>query len=377
MSSARICIGHVVHAFSVGGEERELANIVRYGDGVRCRHVIVALTEVGDFGKDLPQDRCTVVALRKQPGNDWSIPGKLATIFKREQVTVVHARGWATLVETALAAWWARVPIRIYAFHGKTISELSGLSLKRRLLQALAIRLYTRLVTLNRLMQQDLARECWLPRSRIAVIRNGIDSSQFRPKEDRKALRQRYGIPGDQFVVGTVGRLDPVKNHEGLLAAVRQLCDAGHSIYVLIVGEGEHRGVLECEIKRLNLQGHVCLFGFSDRVADLLNCMDAYVQSSWYEGASHTIVEAMACGVPVIASRVGGTSEFFHLSQQDMLFDPHEVAQLTARLLRVMQDKVFRYQYTREIRESALERFSVTAMVGSYEKLYAGEAVDL
>lgn len=363
-------IGHTIYAFKDGGMERGLLNIVNYGDHDRFRHVILCLTETGAFGSWVRAPACVVVELHKKPGNDLRLPWRIAAAARRHGIDIFHARGWPTLVETALAARLAGVRATIYGFHGKTLEDLQGIGSLRRWVQKGVIRCYQRVVTLNHGMQADLAAECGLPKDRIQVIANGVDADFFRPREDRCALRAAFGLPADRFIIGNVARLDLVKNHEVILRAIRRLREYQAKPFFLLIGEGHHRSALEREITRLRVGADVRLFGYSDRIPELLNCMDLYVQSSFYEGFSNTVIEAMACGIPVLATDVGGTTDLFAAGQHGFFFHPQDDKTLAALIMRMQQDSLLRHTMAKQARRHVVEHFSVHAMVHSYEAMY-------
>ena len=221
-----VTVGHTLYAFKEGGMERGLLNIINYGSSERFRHVILCLTEAGAFADRLRSPNCEVVELRKKPGNDFQLPKRIATEVRRRHIDVLHARGWAALVETALASRLSRVRGAIYGFHGKTLDDLRGVSFKRRLLQKIFIRFYHRVVTLNSRMRTDFASESGLSEQRIRIIANGVDTELFRPREDRLALRATFAVPPDRFVIGNVARLDAVKNHQVIFRALHSLRNA-------------------------------------------------------------------------------------------------------------------------------------------------------
>lgn len=368
--SDRIVVGHMIYAFTVGGEERELLNIIRYGNKDQYDHVIVCFTKVGAFGEEAQRLGLRVLTLNKKPGNDFSLPLRIAKIIRMYGIHILHARGWATLVEAALASKLARVRGSLYAFHGRTYDELQRRNIKRQIIQSLFVRSYDRVVTLNSLMKKEFSRECRLREDKIDVIANGIELDKFSPSSNRSALRKAHGIPLDRFVIGNVGRLDPVKNQETLLRAVYGLRQRGRRPYLIIVGEGQSRGALENLTDRLGLREDVCLYGFSDRVPELLNCMDLYVQSSLYEGSSHTLVEAMACGVPVVATDVGGTADLFEDGREGFRVNPRDENALLELIAKIQDDPKLRRTLGLQARDRACKLFSVEIMVSRYEQLY-------
>ena len=368
--NGRITVGHTIHAFRDGGMERGLLNLINYGDRDHFRHVILCLTDAGAFAKLVSSPNCHIVELKKREGNDWRLPWRIAQEARRHAVDVLHARGWPAMVETAMGARLAHVYSTVYTFHGKTFEDLQGVSFKRRWIQRAAIRCYQRVLTLNGCMRADLAAECSLAESLIQIVTNGVDAEIFRPGADAKELRGVFGLPTDRIILGNVARLDPVKNHEVILRALARISNRDRRPFFLLVGDGPHRATLQQVIGQLGLTPDVRLFGYSDRIPALLNCMDVYVQSSFYEGFSNTVLEAMACGVPVLATDVGGTRDVLQEGREGLFFRPGDVEKLTALILRLAGDVRLRRALGECGRRRVEEFFTVQSMVQKYESIY-------
>jgi sugar transferase (PEP-CTERM/EpsH1 system associated) len=366
-----ITIGHVIYAFHDGGMERGLLNLINYGDRDHFHHVILCLTDAGAFAKLLASPTCTVVELRKREGNDWRLPWRIARVARQRTFDVLHARGWPTLVETAIAARLAKVSATVYGFHGKTFDDLQGIGFKRRWLQKVGIRSYKNIVTLSPRLRSEFAAECGIKEEKIRLIANGVDVQKFRPCDDQDALRSRFGIPLNRFIVGNVARLDPVKNHEIFMRVLERLKKRADCPFFLVVGEGSHRAALEAEAARLELGAHIRLFGYSEHIAELLNCMDLYVQPSLYEGFSNTILESMACGLPVLATDVGGSADLFSAGQEGFFFRPEDDETLTSLIVQLQHNAPLRYGMGRRARSRAVEHFSICRTVCQYEVMYA------
>ena len=364
-------VGHVLYALTAGGMERGVLNIV---DGVSpgFRHLIICLTAV-DVTSPEVAPRCEIVELNKANGNDWRIPGRIAAVAKRARLDILHARGWPTLLETAIGARLAGVRGTVYSFHGRTIQELGGIPRRRRWAQRVVVPRYRRIVTLNPRMRQEFAAECRLPEARIELIANGVETTRFRPLDGKQQLRARFGVPGDRFIVGNVARLDAVKNHILILRAAKRCAEQGLLPFVLLVGEGPHRAAIEAEIARLGMNSHVRLYGHSADVPELLNCLDVYVQASLYEGFSNTLLEAMACGVPVVASDVGGTADIVRDGVEGRLFSCGDEIALAARLMSMGSEPGGRVMGAAG-RDLVCKKYSLRLMVARYEALYAGLA---
>lgn len=366
----RISVGHAIYSFKDGGMERGLLNVINHSDPERFRHVILCLTESGAFAEHLKAPDCLVVNLQKKEGNDVRLPKRLAAAARQHELDILHARGWPTLVETAVAALLANVTTTVYGFHGKTIDDLQGIGFVRRLAQQLFIRCYSRVITLNQLMANDFGRECGLPPDQIRIIANGVDIHHFSPRTDRSDLRARFGLSPDRLILGNVARLDPVKNHDVIIRALYRLRQHPSRPFVLLVGEGGHRPVLEEQIKALGVTEDVRLLGYSDQIPALLNCMDLYIQSSLYEGFSNTVLEAMACGVPVIATRVGGTPDLFTDGEQGFLFPSGDESALVTLITQLADSPVLRRSMADRARRHVVDRFSVNTMARNYDALY-------
>jgi sugar transferase (PEP-CTERM/EpsH1 system associated) len=351
--------------------ERGLLNLINYGDQDRFRHVIICLTEAGAFSKLLNSPNCRVIELRKRDGNDWRLPWWIAKAGRQHSVDIFHARGWPTLLETAIGARLAKVSATVYGFHGKTFDDLQGIGFKRRWLQKVGIRAYKNIVTLNPRMRTELAAECGVKEETIHLIANGVDVEKFRPYDDQDALRSRFGIPLDRFIIGNVARLDPVKNHDIFMRVLQRLKNRADCPCFLVVGEGSHRPALETEAARLGLDAHIRFFGYSEHIAELLNCMDLYVQPSLYEGFSNTILEAMSCGLPVLATDVGGSADLFSAGQEGFFFRPEDDETLTSLIDQLQHNSPLRYGMGRRARSRAIEHFSICRTVCQYEVMYA------
>ena len=351
--------------------ERGLLNLVNYGHQDRFRHVIMCLTEAGEFSRQIKSDTCRVIEFHKKPGNDLSLPSQIAQAVRDHGISLLHARGWPTLLETALAARLAGIDATVYGFHGKTVNELAGIGVGRRLAQAIAIRSYSAVITLNSRMRHELSREAFLSESSITVIPNGVDCQAFCPQGRKPELRSRYGLPQHRLIVGNIARLDPVKNHGIILRALSRVSAKLERPYFLLVGDGEERTALDNMINELGLRQDVRMIGFSAQVAEMLNCMDIYVQSSFYEGFSNTILEAMACGLPVVSSDVGGSRDIVCENREGLFFDPQDEGGLV-QALRVLQcDAEKLASFGQAARDRAVRDFSIARMVSEYETMYS------
>jgi glycosyltransferase involved in cell wall biosynthesis len=223
-------------------------------------------------------------------------------------------------------------------------------------------------------MSRDLAD--WLqsavrvPGSRIRQAYSGVDTGRFRPATTSEIAARAAHI----VRIGTVGRLDPVKNHAALLKSVRAILDRrselGTVLRLTIVGDGPQRAALESMTRELGLEGKVEFTGTRDDTADLMRTFDVFVLASMNEGISNTILEAMATGLPVLAARVGGNPELVVPDVTGLLYDPADGEGLTAGLTRYIDEPALRDAHGRAGRERVLANFSLDSMIQRYLDIY-------
>jgi glycosyltransferase involved in cell wall biosynthesis len=201
-------------------------------------------------------------------------------------------------------------------------------------------------------------------RKRITQIYNGVDIDRFRPRADSR-VRAELGIGAHAFVAGIVARLDPIKDHETLLESFARLHEKRPDSVLLVVGEGPHADALQ----RLAGPG-VRLLGHREDVPELMGALDVFVLPSRNEGISNTILEAMAAGLPVVASRVGGTPELLDDGVEGRLFDAGDVGGLFEALRGYLDDASLRESHGAAGRARVCERASIRAMVEAYEAVW-------
>jgi glycosyltransferase involved in cell wall biosynthesis len=201
------------------------------------------------------------------------------------------------------------------------------------------------------------------------TIHNGVDAHRFRD-DDRETGRQALGMPADAVVVGTVGRLDPVKDQLGLLEAFARLAKTDSRAVLAIVGDGPCREALEARARMPDLAGRVRLYGERHDVPVLLQGLDVFVLPSIAEGISNTILEAMATGVPVVATRTGGNPELVEDAVTGMLVPVGRPEALAEALRAYVTDPHLRALHGKAARQRVLEEFALGRMARRYADLY-------
>ncbi|XXX72122.1 glycosyltransferase [Sorangium sp. So ce134] len=361
----RIAVVHVVSSFQTGGAEQVVVDLAASQRAAGHDVLAVAIAEDPD-GPRAEQLRRRGVEVRlvpKCPGFDGTLTARLAALFATKGVTLVHAHNQLSLVYAAPAGWLHRVPV-IHTKHGVS-QDMQGRGWLRSAASAfvdahVAVSQPTAAAVLGR-------REVEPPK--LHVVANGIDLSRFAPDPAARArVRAELAIPQDAWVVGSVGRLSPVKNHELLVrAAARALPGSGR---LLVVGDGPERARLVALARELGVSERVLFAGERHDVPALLAALDVFALPSLSEGLPLALLEAMATGLPAVASDVGGVPTALVHGETGFLVPSGEVAPLAARLSELMADPALAARMGRCGRAIALRRYSAARMAERYMDLY-------
>ncbi len=227
------------------------------------------------------------------------------------------------------------------------------------------------LLTTSRAIKELLATRLKVPPTRIFAIPTGVSLAEFAPREADPAGRERLGIPPDAFVFGTVAVLRSWKGHLFLLEALKELWRNGAAAYLVLVGEGPYRVVIEEKMAELGLTDWVRLVGYQDEVAGWLALMDAVVLASYaHEGVPQALVQALALAKPVVGTAVGGIPEVVIHEQTGLLVPPRDPRALAQAMRQLMEDPEYGRELARRGRELVVAQFSLEQMAVTVEAVY-------
>jgi sugar transferase (PEP-CTERM/EpsH1 system associated) len=372
----RILVAHVVHRFDVGGLENGVVNLINHLPPARYAHAVVALTEVTDFKRRIVRDDVTFHSMGKPPGHGMAIYRDLLRLFRTLGPTIVHTRNIGAS-EAHLPARLAGVPVRIHGEHGWEVQDVAGGKRTHHWQRRLLRPLIHRHVALSGEIRRYLETRVGVDPTDIAQICNGVDVERFSPRIGERSGPVAERFPDDVFVVGTVGRLSPVKHQRLLvdafaLAADRLPLDVAGKLRLVVAGDGPDRQSLERQVAGSGLADRVWLAGARDDVSALMANFDVFVLPSLAEGISNTILEAMACGLPVIATDVGGNGELVDATTSGTLVRSDDADAMANVICGYALDPARIEREGRAARARAIARFSIDTMVARYDELYEG-----
>lgn len=368
----RPLIVHVLYRLQVGGLENGVVNLVNLLPQARYRHAIVCLSEATGFRDRIRRNDVAVYEMHKRPGQDFALWGRLYRLFREIRPAVVHSRNIGCL-EAQIPAWLARVPCRVHGEHGWDISDPDGSNRNYRWLRRLHAPLVHRFVALSREIEEYLLQRVGIRRDKVVRIYNGVDSERFHPGGDGGALPEGFG-GADRVIFGTVGRMHGVKDQTNLCRAFILLCeqhpDLAPAMRLVMVGDGPLREPCVEMLADAGLSAQAWLPGSRDDVAELLRSLDVFVLPSQAEGISNTILEAMASGLPVIATAVGGNGELVATGQTGSLVPPGDPQALAEQMARYAADPHLRRSHGTAANERIASEFSMARMLAAYRTVY-------
>ena len=358
---------HVLSSFGLGGQERVALDLAvgQKADGHRPIAITLEPGDPGPVGQEFRDAGVEVRHLPKRPGFDVRLAFQLGDLFRREHADVVHTHNPQPLIYSGVGARLNRAAL-VHTKHGMNPDT----SRRVRLRQA-AAKLVDAFVAVSEPTAEHARETGECAPSKLHTIPNGIDLSRFGGTDDaeaRAAVRKELGISPDSWVVGTVGRLWPEKGHPYMLRSLEPLL--GPSFHVLIAGDGPDAKEMAEFVANLRVPESVHLLGPRLDIPRVLAALDTFVLSSVREGLPLVIPEAMAAGLPVVSTAVGGIPGVVEEGRTGFLVEYNDEEGMRDRIAALDADRKMAKECGIRGRTAALERYSSQRMVRDYMDLY-------
>lgn len=365
----KITIFHLLNRFDIiGGLENGVINLVNQLLPGRFRHVICSLTSLGDIAERVRAENVIYYQLNKSDGNDLRIVFKIYRILKKEYVDVVHLRNWVTMVEGYIAAKMAGITRIIYSEHGRHFEDLDNKKRAATWIKKFIFKDVDVLLSVSDVLGREMKNRYQIKRP-ITVIHNGVDREKFKPKSTIE-IRKKYGWSECDVIIGSVSRIDKGKNYEQLI--IDFLSKRGES-RLIIVGDGPEEGMVKQLVADQDKEGRVLLLGNREDVPDLLNCFNVFAFPSLSEGLSNVVLEAMSCGLPIVAYDAGGNRELIIDQKGGYLIKLGNNIKFIDAIEQIIENKNNQEIMGWFNRNKILKEFSLDNMVDSYSSIYSVE----
>jgi len=360
---------HLVHTYGTAGMEGGVMRVVNNCDPSRFKLFLCSLTR-NRGGLERIGGQVFYVEMHGKPGLDPLLLFRLVHLMREHRIHVVHSHNWGTFFYGVVAAWIAGVKVVVHGEHGKEASDLAPSPFRKRVLQRWLAARCTQLVTVTHDLKNEIVSTWGVDSSKVKVIYNGLNLSLYGQEWDLSDLRVEIGVePGDP-IVGSVGRLRPVKNFGLLLEAMVLVIKELPRTRLVLVGGGKMEESLKGLARTLGIDSKVIFLGSRADVHRLISLFDVFVLPSLYEGMSNTILEAMACSRPIVATRVGGNPELVEDGLNGYLVPPRDANALAERIITLLQNPDQARRFGRAGRDIVEKRHQLKAMVRANEEMY-------
>ncbi len=364
-----IRIGFVMHVMQVAGAEMLVAEIVRRM-GKTFEPTILCLDGVGPLGEQLRNDGVEVINLERRPGRDYRVAWRMARLIRQRGIELVHAHQYTPFFYAALAKLATGGRFRlILTEHGRHFPDV--VSRQRRLVNRWLLGPLADAITgVCQFSADSLAMNDGFSREKITVIDNGIKLDRYQPAKNRSEVRARLGLDPARRYIGSIARFHPVKDQAMLLHAFARVASARDDVDLLLVGDGPLRGTLTDLCRSLGIEGRVQFLGIRADVPEILRALDVFALTSLSEAASLTLLEAMASGIPVVVTAVGGNPELVRHGVDGLHVPRGDAAAAAAAMLQILSDPSLASQMGRAAHQRVVERYQLDATVAAYLSLY-------
>ena len=374
MHDGRPLIAHILFRLDYGGMENGVVNIVNRLPQNQFRHVIIALSEAGEFKQRILRNDVDVYALHKRPGKDFIAYWRLYKLLKKLKPTLTHTRNIGTW-DCAIIAWLSGVPVRIHGEHGWDVHDPDGNSIKYVWLRKILNLFISRYITVSLDLKSYLERVVRINPKKITHICNGVDTDRFKPKQNAQlSILPRDRFPLGCIVLGSVTRFTEIKDPLNLVKAFIKLrSELGKQeidVRLLMIGDGPLRLSALNLLQKAGQADAAWLPGSRDDLPLLMQEMDIFALGSLKEGISNTLLESMASGVPLVATMTGGNIEIIEHEVMGRLVPVGDSQALAAAVLHYVKDNEIRQRHGAAARVRAESYYSLERMIENYYNLY-------
>jgi glycosyltransferase involved in cell wall biosynthesis len=364
---------HVIQNLNYGGMERVLSDIALRCDRERFETHVLCLRYLGRFAKGL-EDAATLHVAAPMSRGSMLWPRALARQIRSIDPGVVHSHS-GVWYKATLGARMAGVPRVIHTEHGRPKPD----RIKGRLIDRIGAARSDVVVAVAEDLALQLARNLAIPRRKLVVIPNGVDTQLYHPRADTGRLRAELGLSPNTPIIGSIGRLEPIKGYDVMIEAFDRLRARGTlaGAVLVIAGEGTERVALDALVRARGLERCVFLIGWRDDVFDMHSAFSLFTMASRSEGTSISLLEAMSAGLVPVVTDVGGNAAVLGEELRGCLVPSEQPEALASAWAEILRDSKHAPDFRSAARQRVIDAFALDAMVRAYERVYVGGAPEV
>jgi glycosyltransferase involved in cell wall biosynthesis len=373
MNRHNLCVFHFVNSLEMGGSEHQMVEVAIRQKTRGHRVTVGCLSAAGPLLEVLQNAGISVNEFNPQGGllNPRGIYQmlRLTRFLHQGQFNVVQSHDLYSNLFAIPAAWLARIPAILSC--RRDLGRWWWYTPRRRMVLRWIQGLSTFVIANSQAVCDYLVQEDGFERHQIQVVRNAVDLDRFaNVSRNRAKLFPQFGSE-DKLIAIVANMNVKTKGHEDLIHAATHVCQSFPKARFLLIGDGPERSALETLVSGLALLENICFLGRRNDIPEILACCDLFVLPSWAEGLPNVVLEAMAAGLTIVATRVGGTVEIIDDEVSGLLVPPHDAHELANKILRILREPNFAQRLARAARERARTEFSFDRLLAELESLYA------
>jgi len=361
-------VAHITFDMRIGGAERLIYHLIRNTDPSRFEVSLICLNQpLGPFGRELQGSGIPIEECDRRPGLDFSLIKNLHRYLREKGIDIVHCHQYTPFVYGVISG--LKTPTRvIFTEHGRFYPDLR--KMKRVFVNPALARLCDSITAISAATKEALVRYENMPAKRIRVVYNGIADSVSSGAVPVQAIKKSLGIGENDFILGTVARLDSIKNHPLMIRTLKEIRGLYPQTTLVIIVDVPERGKLESLTRELDQQAHVVFTGFREDAHLFYRLMDVFLLTSFSEGTAMTLLEAMAASLPSVVTDVGGNPEIVKDGETGFVIPSNDKKALVEKIALLQGDESLRRKIGQAARKRFEEKFTVEKMVAAYEQIY-------
>jgi len=371
-SKPPIHVLHIMHHMKMGGVEHLVYDMTNAFSNLNIKTTICCLDGIlGELGEELQKKGIKIIVLNRKPGFDLNLILSLSKIIKELAPDIIHAHQYTPWFYGITASILAKKKETIFSEHGRLYPD--RLRIKRVIYNRLILLPYTKIITVDsNHLKNALIKYEKIPAKRITILPNGIKLEPFSQVNEKNRIikRKELGIKEDEFAIGMIARLDPIKDHKSLILAFKKVYASHPNIKLFLAGKGPLYEDIKSLIEQLGLKDRVFLLGYYEDLYGLLSALDLYILSSHLESAPLGVMEAMAAGLPVIATNAGGTGEIILDGKDGFLVPPRDPDKMAEAIIKVLNDPKKAKEMAKKGKEKVYNYYFFDRMINDYKNLY-------
>lgn len=369
MMSTKTKILHLTYHMGIGGTEQVISQLVQNANHTEFDNSILCIEgEVGAIGMALQESGVVFHTLNRTPGFDFKLIKSIRALLANNHIDIIHCHQYTPYVYGVLAALGTHTKV-IFTEHGRFHPD--RYSWKRRAVNPV-LGLNTAAITaISQATKDALAHYEWFNRKSIEVIYNGIKARNTADvKNTIETTNHEWNLTNQHLVFGTITRFDTIKNLPMMIRAFAKVYQTHKHTRLLLVGDGDERADIEALVHELKLNDAVIFTGFQTDTAKFMARIDVYVLSSFSEGTSMTLLEAMSLEKCCVVTRVGGNVEIIQHESNGLIVESDNTEQLADTFLRLVPDTEIRHQLGATAKSTFEAKFNQTQMIERFARIY-------